>query len=118
MRSSLARGAFWLIVREHTRGLEVFTLGSKGEVLPVFGFEEEAEMYLRLGLPEEKGWRVRETTCGELASVLHASCRDIRDVALDPLPETVGERAVGFANISRRAFVGALLEREPKAPAA
>jgi hypothetical protein len=50
--------------------------------------------------------------------VLHASCRDIRHVALDPLPETAGERAVGFANLSRRAFVGALLEREPKAPAA
>jgi hypothetical protein len=70
---------------------------------------EEAKMFLRLGLPENKGWRVRESTCGELTSVLHAPCRDIGHVALDPLPETVGERAVGLVRLSRKHFIQGLL---------
>src|SRR5215203_6386740 len=32
-------------------------------------------------------WRVRESTCGELTSVLYTPCRDIGHVVLDPLPE-------------------------------
>jgi hypothetical protein len=43
------RRAFQLIVRQQTKGLEVFTIVDTGEVLPVFTFEEEAEMYFRLG---------------------------------------------------------------------
>jgi hypothetical protein len=109
LRSNLARRTFWLIVRQRTRGLEVFTTGREGEVLPIFSFEEEAEMFLRLGLPENKGWRVRESTCGELTSVLHAPCRDIGHVALDPLPKTVGERAVGLVRLSRKHFIQGLL---------
>ena len=109
MRSNLAGRAFWLIVGRSTRGLKVFTVGGVGEVLPVFSFEEEAEMFCQLGLPEEECWRVRETTCGELASVLHAPCRDIGQVVLDPLPETVGQGAVGFASLGRSAFIGVLL---------
>ena len=77
--------------------------------MPVFSFEEEAEMFLRLGLPEGEGWRVRESTCGELTSVLHAPCRDIRHVALDPMPETVGEGTVGFASLEREHFKQVLL---------
>ena len=98
MRSNLARRAFWLIVRQRTKGLKVFTTGRKGDVLPAFSFEDEADMFLRLGLPEKEGWRVvRESTCGELTSVLHAPRRDSRHVALDPMPETAGEGTVGFA---------------------
>lgn len=77
--------------------------------MPVFSFEEEADMFLRLGLPENEGWRVRESTCGELASVLHAPCRDIKHVALDPLPETVGEGAFGCASLGQEHFIQVLL---------
>jgi hypothetical protein len=43
----------------------VFTLchGDEGEVLPIFSFEEEAEIFLRLG-KTETGWRAREATTG------------------------------------------------------
>ncbi len=34
-------------VRE--RWMEVLTIGSDGEVLPVFSFEDEAEMFFKLG---------------------------------------------------------------------
>jgi hypothetical protein len=109
LRSNLARRAFWLIARQRTRGLEVFTIGDTREVLPVFGFEEEAEMFLRLGLTKEEGWRVRESKRGELASVLHAPCRDIGQVALDPMPGLLGLGTVGFASLSREYFVESLL---------
>lgn len=89
--------------------MEVFTIDGAGEVLPIFSFEEEAEMFLRLGLPKKEGWRVRETTCGELTSVLHAPCRDIGHVALDPLPETVSEGAFGCASLGRKHFIQVLL---------
>ena len=109
MRSNLARRTFWLITKQRTRGLEVFTVGGTGKVLPVFSFEEEAKMFLRLGLPEKEGWRVKESTCGELTSVLYAPCGDIGHVALDPLPESVGEGTVGLVSLGRERFISALL---------
>lgn len=97
--------------------MEVFTTGREGEVLPVFSFKEEAEMFLRLGLPEKEGWLVRESTCGELTSVLYAPCRDIGHVALDPLPETVGEGTVGLVSLGRERFISALLASDLTPPA-
>jgi hypothetical protein len=88
--------------------LEVLTIGSNLEVLPVFSFREEAEMLLRLG-GSETDCRVRESTYGELTSVLYASCRDVRRVALDPLSGMVVESKVGFASPSREAFIEVLL---------
>ncbi len=116
MKSSLARQPLWLVVRQGARGLEVLTIDSSGEVLPVFSFEEEAEMFLRLGV-SGPGWRVRETTCRELVSVLYAPHRDVRRVALDPLPETALESTVGFVSLCREAFVQILLPSDLIPPA-
>ena len=91
-------------------------MGSTGEILPVFSYKEEAEMFLRLGV-SGKGWRVRESTCGELASVLYGPCRDVEQVYLDPLPDMVCGRMVGLASMSRKDFVGALLPSVPIPPA-
>ena len=114
MKSGFARRPFWLIVGQRTRGLEVFTNGG-GEILPVFSYEEEAEMFLRHEV-SEKGWRVRECTCGELASILCALRMDVRHVALDPLPEMVAGSSVGLVRLSRKAFVEALLTSPPIPP--
>ncbi len=92
--------------------MEVLTIGSSKEVLPVFSFKEEAEMFLRFGV-SGAGWRVRESTCGELTSVLSAPCRDIGHVALDPLPEMVAEGTVEFVRLSRKAFIEVLLPSDP-----
>ncbi len=108
MKSTFARQPFWLVVRQRTAGLEVLTLGDEEQVLPIFSFEEEAEMFLRLGV-SEKGWRVRESTCGELASLLYGPCRDIEHVSFDPLPGAVSGRIVGCVSLSREDFAGALL---------
>src|SRR5918997_1408550 len=103
-------GSLWIIAKQRCNGLEAFTIGTN--VLPVFSFREEAEMFLGLG-HDSDGWRVKETACGELISVLYGPCREVEHVALDPVPGLVE-----LVSLDRRAFVRALLEREPKAPAA
>jgi len=100
----------WLVAKQRHNGLEVFTIGT--DVLPVFSFREEAEMFLGLGHAAD-GWQVRETTCGELVSVLYGPCREVTRVSLDPVPGIVE-----LVSLSHRAFVGVLLKGETKAPAA
>ena len=100
----------WMIAEQRCNGLEVFTIGT--DVLPVFSFEEEAQMFLGLKHAAD-GWQVRETTYGELVSVLYGPCRQVEQVVLDPVPGITE-----LVSLGRRAFVRALLEGEPKAPAA
>ncbi len=100
----------WLIAEQRCNGLEVFTIGRT--VLPVFSFREEADMFLGLG-HAGSGWQVRETTYGELVSVLYGPCREVTHVSLDPVPGLVE-----LVSLSRSAFIRVLLEREPKVPAA
>jgi hypothetical protein len=77
---------FWLIAKYRTGGMEVLriALASGREALPVFSFEDEARMFLELGAPG--GWRVRETTAGELTSVLCGAYANVDRVVLDPVP--------------------------------
>jgi hypothetical protein len=63
----------WLITKHTTRRMEVFTTHLCGDrkALAIFSFEEEAQMFLDLYLAASKdGWRVRQTSAGELVSVL------------------------------------------------
>ncbi len=53
-------------------------------------------------------WLARETTCGELISILYGPCREVEDITLNPFMETV--ELVGL--LSRKAFVEALLGSE------
>jgi hypothetical protein len=104
---------YWLIARNGTGRLEVFTVGlaSGEEATPVFGHKEEAEMF-RLGQVGFDGWQVRESTAGELVSALYGPCASVERVALDPLPEMVAERTVGLVSLSRERFVDLVLSRE------
>ncbi len=81
--------SYWLIVRHERNRVEVLTvwLTGRGEALPVFSFEEEARIFCEREAVGS-GWRVRETSPGELASVLLGLCADVERVALDPLPPT------------------------------
>ncbi len=79
-------------------------------MLAVFGFEEEAEMFLRLGGREGDGWRAREIGVGELVSVLDGpSCADVGSVALDPVPGMPEDGTVGLVEVGRERFVRAVL---------
>lgn len=89
LAGTLASRTLWAISRYEGGGLEVLTAGS-GEVLPVFGFEEEAALYLRFEAPEGEGWRLRRVTSGEMISLVSGCCRNTGFVALDPLPRDFG----------------------------
>jgi hypothetical protein len=108
-KNKAAGRSFWLIAtRAHGR-MEVLTIDAGGEtVLPVFSFQEEGELFLSLEAAEADWWP-RETTTGELVSLLLGLCARVDKVALDPLP-SLGERGiVELVSTGRRHFVRDLL---------
>jgi hypothetical protein len=103
----------WMIARSGEGRLEPLCVrAGLSKVLPVFSFEEEAEMFLHLGGYAASGWRARESSAGELVSVLLGPCLDVEGVALDPLPEMLEDGTMGLVEVGRRRFVGRLLEEE------
>jgi hypothetical protein len=108
-KNKAARRSFWLIVtRSHGR-MEVLTIDAGGEtVLPLFSFQEEGEFFLGHQSASVAS-RLRETTTGELVSLLLGLCARVDKVALDPLP-SLGERGiVELVSTGRRHFVRDLL---------
>jgi hypothetical protein len=108
-KNKATRRLFWLIVTRAHGSMEVLTIDAGGEtVLPVFSFREEVELFLHL---QAKGadWWPRETTTGELASLLLGLCARVEKVALDPLPG-FGETAIlGLVSTGRRRFIRYLM---------
>ena len=106
--------AYWLVARNENGRLEVLAtrLAGAEEALPVFSHEEEAEMFLRLLEVESDGWQARESTAGELISVLYGPCASVERVALDPLPKMLVERTLGLVSLRRKRFVDLVLSRE------
>ncbi len=104
---------FWLIAKKGAGQEEVLTLDLDGEesekTLPVFCFEEEANMFLSLGSPGAE-WQLRETAAGELISILLSPYTDIEFVSLDPLPEFVYKRMVGLVSLRKEPFMECLIE--------
>jgi hypothetical protein len=90
--------------------MEVLTIDAGGEiVLPLFSSQEEGEFYLAHQSASVAS-RLRETTTGELVSLLLGLCARVDTVALDPLPR-LGEREeiVELVRTGRRQFVHHLL---------
>lgn len=102
---------FWVIAKYRTGGMEVLrtTLTSGEEALAVFSFEDEAGMFLALGALRDS-WRVRETTAGELTSVLFGAGVD--RVVLDPLPGPFARALMDLASMGREAFMETYLKSE------
>jgi hypothetical protein len=112
-RGSPGNKTRWLIAREGDGRLEPLCVWAGAErVLPVFSFEEEAEMFLLLGGYEGGAWRARESSAGELVSVLCGPCKDVKGVALDPLPEMLKDGTVGLVGVGRESFLGQIFARE------
>jgi hypothetical protein len=117
-RRTEARSRFepsWLIVRDDLGAgggpPEVLTLeaGGNGEldesILPVFSFEEEALLFLRLCGFEGGGASVSKSGAADLASVLADACPDARRVALDPVPEIGRCGPHDLVSLPRKEFV-------------
>jgi hypothetical protein len=91
--------------------MEVLTVACSGEqALPVFSGEGEAEMFVWLEGAFEDGWRVRETSAGELVSILYGPCAGVERAALDPSPEMVGIDAVSLVSVTRERFLNWILD--------
>jgi hypothetical protein len=103
----------YLIARHENNRLELLTLAaiSGGEVLPVFGTERAARDFLRGG-GFGGSWWVRESSAGELVSLLLGHLADVDIVALDPHP---GPPDAGLQGKSKKEFIDALVG-EPFAP--
>jgi hypothetical protein len=107
---------YWVIAKDAKDAkdgfgqLELLTvdLDGAGEALPVFSFEEEAEMFLWLQTTEE-GHEVRETTPGQLVSILYGPCAHVRRVMLDPLPEIGASMLISLLGMDRNDFVESVM---------
>lgn len=117
MRKTYSR-PLWLIVKYQTRGMEVLriNLASGEEALPIFSFEDEARMFLELGA--SGCWRVRETTAGEITSVLFGLCAGVDRVVLDPLPGLDAEALMDLASMGRETFMESYLKNKESSPLA
>ena len=117
MDGSTARTAgrypFWLVYEGPERPLTM-SLSGAGEALPVFSFEEEAELFLCLAEGAD-GARVERVRGGELGALISDLPPGVGRVALDP-PGTNGALAA-LVSVRRRDFLRFLREETGAAAA-
>ena len=101
-----------MIAAKRNDRIEALTIRTddEQEALAVFSSEEEAEIILRFG-GVTGGWRARESSAGELVSVLSGPCAGVKKVALDPSPEMVVEGTVGLVSLLRESFMKLIMAR-------
>ena len=104
---------YWVIAKDAKDGFgqqAVLTvdLEGTGEALPVFSFEEEAELFLWLQRTEE-GWEAREITPGQRVSILYGPCADVGRVMLDPLGEIGVRMQISLLGMDRGDFVESVM---------
>ena len=99
---------WWLLAKDGISRAEVLTVNSDGErTLPAFSGEGEAEMFLWFGGAfKHGGWHVRETSAGELVSLLSGPYAGVRSVALDPSPGMSWAGTISLVSVGRKTFVG------------
>lgn len=107
----MAAGEFWVIsAASRTSPPPLLTVEcGEGAALAVFGFREEAAMFLALG-GFERGWSVREMTVPELLYVLDEPRGSTGRIVLDPLPHPPGVHG-GLPFMSREEFTEFLVRR-------
>ena len=107
---------YWVIAKDAKNAKDGFgqpdlltvDLDGTGQALPVFSFEEEAEMFLWLQTTED-GREARETTPGQLVSILYGPCADVGRVMLDPLPEIRARMQNSLLGMDRNDFVESVM---------
>src|SRR5919112_6146746 len=101
---------YWVIAKDGFGPPDLLTvdLEGTGEALPIFSFEEEAEMFLWLQTTED-GREVMETTPGQLVSILYGACADVGRVMLDPLPEIGACVQISLLGMDRHDFVESVM---------
>ena len=101
----------YLIVRHDSNRLDLLTLPTDdGCSLPVFGSEFAARAFLRFNHYGEQ-WQTRESTAGELISLLMGHIADVDLISLDP-PPAVSDDTITMKLVNKRDFISTLM-REP-----
>lgn len=107
--------AVWYLIscrqNNRLRVLTVFSASGR-ETVPVFGTEEAAKSFLGCG-GFGPGWRVRETTAGELISLLLSHLHDVDLVSTDPS----GPTDMGLVGSSKKEFISILMGEPLLVPA-
>jgi hypothetical protein len=103
--------AFWVVLEGGTWTLPFTVSCPQGrEAIALFSGEEEARMFCHFSKQGAKG-SIRETTAGEVLSLLYGPWSVAGHVALDPFPEVLGSTLLGLLMLSRerfaRSFAGA-----------
>ena len=100
----------YLIVRNDNNRLNLFTRHTDGgETLPVFSSEPAARAFLRTNRCGA-GWHVRESTAGELISLLMGHIADVDLVTLNPSSAAASNEVTGSETMDKRDFIGSLME--------
>jgi hypothetical protein len=108
-KNKAAWQSLWLISARARGGMRVFIIDIGSErVLPVFSFQEECESFLHSEALAADWWP-RQTTAGELVSLLSGLSARVDKVALDPLPGLGEREIVELVSTRRRYFVRHLM---------
>jgi hypothetical protein len=101
----MARSAFWVILEGDARGfpLTVFLPDGK-EAIALFSGEEEARMFCHFRQERATNANIRQTTAGEVLSLLYYPWGAAKHVALDPFSEILGGRLMGLLTLDRADF--------------
>lgn len=110
---------WWLVAKDGHLPKGLLTVEYRsGRALPVFSGQGEAEMFVWLGGAFGDGWRVRETSAGELVSILCGPCASVRSVALDPSPGMAKTEMIGLVTLARERFLDRLVAPGGRTPVA
>jgi hypothetical protein len=109
---------FWVVFADECRLTCPLTLGLEGgkEALAVFSHQEEADMLLRWFGTAGEGWHIRQTSAGEVVSLLYGPCCGANTVALDPSPQMLADSFISTVALERGRFVRWVTSRNLSPP--
>jgi hypothetical protein len=99
--------AFWVVLEGGDWLSPLTVLLPEGkEAMALFSGEEEARMFCHFRREEEgaSANTVRQTTAGEVISLLYCPWYATKHVALDPFPEILANRLLGLLTLDRAGF--------------
>jgi hypothetical protein len=99
--------AFWVVLEGDARGRPLkVSLPDGKEAIALFSGEEEARMFCHFRQEEEEGAsaNIRQTTAGEVLSLLYCPWCAAKHVALDSFSEILGEWLLGLLTLDREDF--------------
>ena len=108
---------WWLVAKDGHLCKTLLTVNcGGGRALPVFSGEGEAEMFVWLGGAFEDSWRIRETSTGELISILCGPCESVRSVVLDPSPGMKKVEIIDLVTVTRERFLDRMVAPNSRTP--